>query len=275
MSQLPDSAGDPTLSVLMAVRAPAPYLGAALASLQGQSDGDWELVLVLDGPADEQITNAIDTSADPRIRVLTLPAAAGLATALNAGLATCRGRYVARMDADDVCLPERFARQVSHLEDNPELGLLGAHVEVIDSQDRHVGWRRTTIDHDAIARRLLWRNTFVHPSVLFRRELVVGVGGYDQRVVRLEDWELWLRLLGRTKVANLPEVLLQYRVHEQQHSRRRRFKSTELKVLRRSQMDAAARLGRSRIGAACRHQMWVVYQHLAHAKSLLPRRTAA
>jgi len=253
----------------MAVRAPAPYLADALESLLLQSEDDWELVLVLDGPADRNIMSLIEAFPVARVDLLALEAGSGLAASLNAGLAVCRGRYVARMDADDVCLPTRFAVQLAHLDRHPEVGLVGGQVEVIDADNEHVGWRRTRVDPDAIARKLLWRNAFVHPSVVFRRDLVRSVGGYDERVVRLEDWELWLRLVGRTRMANVPDVVLRYRVHALQHSRRRSFRSTELVVLRRSQIEAARRLGRSRIGAAFRHLVWLVYQRLSHVKSII------
>lgn len=254
------STGSPRVSVLVPLRAPAPYLAEALDSIRAQTESSWELVVVLDGPADENVDRVLTGFGDARLRVLSLPEPVGLAAALNAGLRDCRAPYVARMDADDIALPPRLRLQAEFLDRSPDVGLVGGSAQVVDSEGRPTGWRRPRVDQDAVARTLLWRNAFVHPTVMFRRDLVLEVGGYDARVRRIEDWELWLRLLGRTGLANVADPLVKYRIHQGQHSQLRRFEPLELSVLDRSRADAAARLGRSRVGAAARHRCWVLYQ---------------
>jgi hypothetical protein len=175
------------------------------------------------------------------------------------------------MDADDVSYRERLDRQVAVLESDGRIALVGASAETIDGNGRHVGWRYTGHSEWPIERRLLWRNQFIHPTVAFRREAILSVGGYDERVVRLEDWELWLRLVGRATLVNLPEPLLQYRLHAGQHSRSRWFSHGELAVLNNSRSDAALRIGRSRTYASGQHFAWVAYQRAMFLRQRLKR----
>ena len=263
----------PAVSVLVAVRSPAPYLFEALESIRVQSTSDWELLVVLDGRPDSLVSSTLDDFADSRLRVVRRSEPAGLSAALNAGIRECRGTYVARHDADDVALPRRLELQLGRLSTNPGLGVLGGQAELISAAGRHLGVRYVPQDNARISRRLLWRNTFVHPSIIYRRELVLEVGGYDETIRRLEDWDLWLRLLGRTEMANLPDVVVRYRTHEAQHSRERRFAPAELSALSVSRRAAAERLGHSALSTHIQNASWIAYQRARHAAtSHTPRR---
>ncbi len=196
----------PRLSVVMSVRDGLPWLAEAIDSVLTQTFQDFELVVVDDGSTD--CTPAILGSiTDPRVRVLT-QAATGLTVALARGIAESRGMLVARMDADDVALPERFARQVAFLDGHSEVGLLGTGCHEIGPSGEIVRMIRPPVD-DAILRRvLIRRNPFVHASVMLRREALEAAGGYETRVPVAQDYDLWLRMSRITRMANLPEPLV-------------------------------------------------------------------
>jgi glycosyltransferase involved in cell wall biosynthesis len=195
----------------------------AVESILGQTFGDFEF-LVEDSSTDGT-TEILERYAarDPRIRVEIQPKH-GVAAALNGLIDRARGEFIARMDADDVALPERFARQVEHLRAHPECVLVGSRVRIIDLEgDPLCDWC-TMQRHEEIESSYL-RGARVtamsHPSVMMRREAVLAVGKYRPSVV--EDIDLFLRLAEYGRIANLPEVLLRYRIHADNVSRTASF----------------------------------------------------
>jgi glycosyltransferase involved in cell wall biosynthesis len=144
---------------------------------------------------------------DPRL-VVERQARAGLAVALNRALGRARAPLIARLDADDIALPSRFERQRAFLQAHPHVGLLGTAARVVDESDRDVEIIRPPEDDRAIRRALIRRNPFVHSSVMLRRALVSSVGGYDEAFAVAQDYDLWLRLSPRTRMANLAEPLV-------------------------------------------------------------------
>ena len=204
----------PLVSVLLPVRNGAVTLVRAIASIRAQTLTEWELVVVDDGSTDgtgELL--AVATQEDARIRVLRQPAL-GLVAALNAGLAAAHGEFIARMDADDECHPERLARQAAWLQAQPELGVVSCLVEF--GGDRaaragyalHVDWLNSLADAGEIALNRFVESPLAHPSVMFRRELVEKHGGYRTGDFP-EDYELWLRWLDAgVAMAKVPERLL-------------------------------------------------------------------
>lgn len=207
----------PGISVVMSVHNCERYVAEAIQSILVQTRGDFEFIILDDGSTDrcwEIITEY--ASLDNRIRALRR-AHAGLTTRLNQGLQLARGKYVARMDADDVSLPERFERQTAHLGDHPECVVLGTHVERIDSEGLPIDTVIYPLSHEAIDRALLGRPkdgpTIAHPSVMMRRQAVLAAGGYRAEFVAAQDRDLWLRMAERGKLANLPRPLVKYRCH--------------------------------------------------------------
>jgi hypothetical protein len=208
------------VSILMSVyNTPADYLRESWESIQAQTCRHWELVLVDDGSTDRATVAEIDRiAADPRVRLLRLPANTGLAAALNAGLPHCRSDLVARMDADDVMLPGRLALQVAYLRAHPDVAILGAQIQA----DRD-GKLFPPTSHPAVITRAIidgqraagpkgiW---FVnHPTVIFRRAAIQALGGYPVHRVA-QDLALWLRAFRAGLVIhNLPDVVLRYRLH--------------------------------------------------------------
>ncbi|MCW1248718.1 glycosyltransferase [Acaricomes phytoseiuli] len=182
-----------------------------------------EIVVVRDGPVPEPLEAVLRAfEADPQpvpLRVLRMPAAQGLAGALDAGLAECRNDIVARMDADDVCLPERFEYQLPYLRVGYDI--VGSAIEEIGAaEDEPLAYRRIPTDPAEISANTGFRSPFHHPSVVYRRSAVQAVGGYGD-LLRMEDFWLWLRLLrAGYRGVNLPEPLVRYRVSAGAYQRR-------------------------------------------------------
>lgn len=195
----------------------AETLPAALESVMAQTDPAWELVAIDDGSEDASWT-VLQTYArrDGRIRPIRTPHR-GLVAALNLGVAVSAAPLIARLDADDLCRPERLARQRGHLEARPEVGLVGCHVEFggdpvrSAGYARHVAWTNTLTTHEAIAGGRFVESPIVHPSVMYRRELLARLGPYRAGDFP-EDYELWLRWLeAGVRMEKVPEPLLVWR----------------------------------------------------------------
>jgi len=215
----------PAISILMPVRNEERFLPAALASLRAQTFADWELVAVDDHSTDQTAAILAAASAtDLRIRVLT-PPGRGLVPALNAGLAVCQAPLVARMDGDDVCHPERLARQIAFLHNHPEVGLVSCNFRHFPRGHLKIGmlayeeWQNGLLDHAAIMRDRFVESPVVHPTVLLRRELLEQVDGYRD-MGWAEDYDLWLRLAtAGARFASLPEVLFYWRDRPERSTR--------------------------------------------------------
>lgn len=201
----------PRVSVVMPVRDGQRHLSEAIESVLAQTLSDLELVVVDDGSRDS--TPAILEEAAGRDARITVhrQAPGGLTAALNAGCARARAPLIARMDADDVMLGDRLARQVEQLDARPELAALGGGVVLIDEEgheiDREPGRPRLE---------LLERNDLIHATVTMRAEAFHELGGY--RFDQAEDYDLWLRLEERHGLAALPEPVIRYRLHPGQFS---------------------------------------------------------
>lgn len=206
----------PRVSVVLPVFNALATLPRAVASVRAQTLADWELTAVDDGSTDgsgEWLAQA--AKGEPRLRVLRRPHA-GLVPALNAGLAAARGEFIARLDADDECLPDRLAAQVALLETNPSLGVAGCLVDFAGDRAAqagyaaHVDWLNSLVTPDDIALGRFIESPHAHPSVMFRREPVARHGGYRDGPFP-EDYELWLRWLeAGVRMAKAPRVLLRW-----------------------------------------------------------------
>jgi glycosyltransferase involved in cell wall biosynthesis len=211
------------VSILLPVRDGASTLPAALDSISAQTLGDWKLVVVDDGSSDATPDLLRDFArSDSRVLVLRTPPQ-GIAAALQAGAARCTGRYLARMDADDLMHPERLARQVAHLEKAPEVGLVSCRVRyggAAAGYAEHVDWINAQDSAERMSLRRFVEAPVAHPSVLFRRELLDRHGGWLAGDFP-EDYELWLRWLeAGVRFAKCPEELLVWNDPPQRLSRR-------------------------------------------------------
>jgi glycosyltransferase involved in cell wall biosynthesis len=215
------------LSVLMSVYAKESprYLRQSLESLAAQTLRADEIVLVEDGPLGAELTDAIDEA----VRILPvvpvrIETQSGLGNALRVGLDACRGEYVARMDSDDICAAERFARQLDFLERNPQVDVAGSAIaEFRDDPQMAESIRRLPETGDELMRFARYRNPLNHVTVMFRRQSVLDAGNY-QPCEGFEDYHLWVRMLSRgCGLHNLPDVLVHVRCGNGMHRRRGGF----------------------------------------------------
>ncbi len=207
------------VSVILPVRNGGGYLVGAVESILSQTFRDFELLAIDDGSTDGAVDALHAAARDARLRRID-SGGKGLAHALNLGLKASRADLVARMDADDLALPERLARQVAFLDAHPEIAVLGAQAAFIDANGALTGEQThfPTAARD-VAAALLSRGCVVkHPTVLARKSAILAAGGYRSAFVPAEDFDLWLRVAECAGVANLPDVLLRYRIHAAQTS---------------------------------------------------------
>jgi glycosyltransferase involved in cell wall biosynthesis len=195
------------------------YITEALDSIIEQTFRDFELIVIDDGSADRSSTIIESyTKKDRRVSVHR-QSNSGLITSLNRGCSLARGKYIARMDADDVSLPERFERQLEYLERHPHVGLLGTWIQDLGPNgEPGPVWPLPTTPA-LIAWFLMFGNCIAHPSVMGRRELIQKLG-YRTEATHVEDYDLWIRLSAVSGLANLPEVLVKCRVLNQSVSGR-------------------------------------------------------
>lgn len=206
----------PAVSVLMSVYNGLPHLGAAVESILAQTFTDFEFVIIDDGSKDgstEQLRRYVDL--DPRI-VLVSRANRGLIASLNEAAELSRAPLLARMDADDVSHPTRFARQVETFAGRSGLIALGTWVRFIDASGRVTGTGEgSPVGEAAVANAFVEGTGFVaHPTLMMRREAFEAVGGYRAAYLHAEDLDLLYRLSFAGTIDNLPEHLLDYRTHE-------------------------------------------------------------
>lgn len=210
-------AGEMRVSVVMPVYNEAESLGEALASLAGQTEPEFEVIAVDDGSTDATRELLAEWARrDPRVRPVRQPHT-GIVAALNRGLAEARGRYIARMDADDVAHPDRLRLQADYLDRHPETGLVACRAEYLgDARQRRglalfVEWTNSLLSAEQIAAYRFVESPLIHPTVMFRRDLVERFGGYRAGPFP-EDYELWLRWLeAGVRMEKLPETLLGWR----------------------------------------------------------------
>ncbi|AYB49149.1 glycosyltransferase group 2 [Candidatus Williamhamiltonella defendens] len=188
-------------------------LEASLKSLFKQTFRNFECIVV-DDSTDLALADFCKQLClqDSRFVYVKPPNRLGLAASLNLALQKARGDWVARFDADDICMPDRIAQQVEFLSKNKDVDVLGGAVEVVDDSLNRLGFKFYPKTHDEIVKKSHFINPLAHPTVMFKRDLVLKVGCYDSSFKSAEDLELWLRLTNKgAKFANLDQILIQYR----------------------------------------------------------------
>lgn len=221
----------PDVSVLMPVRDGGPYLAPALESVLGQTGVAFEVICVDDGSADDT-WHVLRGYAErhPNLRVHRAEGR-GISDALNQALDLSRGRFVARMDADDLCRPGRLALQARRLDAHPELGVLGGQALVIDAEGRDRGRLRVPVGAERVRAALQTSSPLIHPTVMMRRGPVLAAGGYRRLLDGAEDYDLWLRLAPSVRIDNLTQPVLLYRRHRDQKTARQPFRQARLAAL--------------------------------------------
>jgi glycosyltransferase involved in cell wall biosynthesis len=201
----------PYLSVLLSVRNEERRVRAAVDSIRLQSWTDWELIIVNDASADHTGSILRELAAlDERIRLVQNVENRGLAASLNAAFGMASGELIARMDGDDKSLSERFTKQIAFLQANPDIHVVGTAAYTIDGLGMRTGVANRRITHDELVAHIYRESPFIHPSVMLRRQVLSGLGGYDEGFRRSQDYDLWLRGCRRFRYHNLEEPLLEY-----------------------------------------------------------------
>lgn len=219
-------------SVLMAVhRSDNPaFLRQALDSLARQSMPAAEVVIVCDGPLPHELEAVLTTtSASLPQKMVYLPTSRGLGAALRIGLKVCSHDIVARMDADDICEPQRLEVQLREIESRI-LDVVGTFATEIDEAGSSLQLRRVPLVQREIYRRV-WACPFIHPSVMFRKPAILAVGSYDSYLRTRQDYDLWYRCVGSgLRMANIPLPLIQYRVASQPKNRSLRVVAAQVRI---------------------------------------------
>lgn len=202
----------PIISVIMPVYNCEKYVGEAVQSILNQTFTDFELLIVDDCSTDATVS-IIKSISDARINLIRKEKNSGYTDSLNYAITIAKGKYIARMDGDDISLPNRFQRQVEYLNAHQDVILCGTGIQIIDS-DKIL---KHPVNHEDIKVKLCFSNAIFHPSVMGRTE-AFSEYKYNKEFEPAEDYDLWTRLVFAGKLANIDEVLLDYRVHPNQIS---------------------------------------------------------
>jgi len=210
------------------------YIKQALESIYNQTRKPNEIVLVVDGPVDDDIKNVIsEYSTLESFRVIWLEKNSGHAVARQTGLQAANNEYIAIMDSDDIAVPDRFEKQIAYLVGHPECDIVGGQItEFIGGPSNIVGRREVPLDNEDIYKYMKSRCAFNHPTVMFRKNAVLSVGNYKDWFWN-EDYYLWIRMMMNGCVmANLPDVLVNMRSGLDQYSRRggKRYFDSEIGI---------------------------------------------
>jgi|GEM_PF-605453 len=201
----------PRVTVLIPTYHDAPFLGAAIDSILAQTFTDFEL-LVIDDASTDRSREIVEAYRDPRIRLIVNETNRGGAGARNRGLAAATGEYVAQLDGNDVAFPRRLAEQVAYLDAHPEVAVAGSQGTMIDVVGRTIGVYPRPITELGIRWSGIFQSPLIHSSVMWRRAILWDeLGGYDERLRSVEDFELSVRAAKRYAIHNLPEPLVAHR----------------------------------------------------------------
>lgn len=220
---------NPKISVLMSVyKEPLNWVTEAIESILNQSFSDFEFIIVNDNPESDELKSFLDDYAkkDTRINIITNPQNLGLTKSLNIGLTHCKGEYIARMDADDISIPYRFEEQVKCLDNHPEIGIVGTYAVDINEEGKILNKKNLYEKGEDLKALTLFATPFVHPSVMFRKEIIIK-NPYDLNCRVGQDRELWCRLKDKTGFYNIPYTLIKYRKSSQQAFQKAGKKLTE------------------------------------------------
>lgn len=203
----------PAITVLLSVYNAEKYVGIAIDSILNQTFTDFELIAVDDRSTDKswEIVQQY-AKQDSRIIALRNEVNLGGCKTLNVGLKLAKGKYVARLDNDDWSYPDRLEKQFNFLESHPDVGIVGGVMEIMNQSGEVTGKRTYNISDDEIRKKIFRYSPFSHPLVMTRKSVLDKVGYYDPAYAPADDYDLYFRLGSESKFANLPDVLLRYRI---------------------------------------------------------------
>lgn len=204
----------PLVSVIMSVYNAEKFLHSAIESITNQTFTDFEFIIVEDCSTDKTLEILKEfKEKDNRIKIIQKEkneGPKGFIKNLNVGLNMAQGKYIARMDADDISLPERFQKQVTFLENNPEIFMVGAQIDFINEKNEIIGEKAGALEHEEIVKKMTSQIQLFHPVIMFRNHQNIK---YREKFLYCEDYDLYLNLITQgKKLANLNEKLLNYRI---------------------------------------------------------------
>ena len=200
------------ISVVMSTNNDEKYIESSIESILSQTFSDFEFIIVNDGSTDKT-NEIIETYSKKDSRIITLinKDKIGLTKSLIKGIDICRGKYIARQDADDISISTRFEAQVACFNDNPRLGLLGTGITRINDQSRILEKPAVIVSDKVIKQHLDYGNVFAHGSIMMKKKVYFEAGGYNSFFRFAQDLDLWLRIAKISEVGNLPERLYLWR----------------------------------------------------------------
>jgi glycosyltransferase involved in cell wall biosynthesis len=249
----------PDVDVLLPVMFPAPWLSATLSGIEHQRNVHVHLVLVVHGETAELTGLLAQYSGD--FTAVQVPIEESFSHVLNTGLAYCRTDFVARCDSDDIPSNDRFFKQLNYLLENQHVSAVSSDATLIDENDQVLGTRTTPPTPGAIRRRMRWKTAIIHPSVMFRKNIIEGLGAYSLEAKSVEDYDLWLRLLAVSEIGHLSEPLLEYRIHKNQVSQSRATNNAGIRQIKTSRLNLAIASGESVFMAKIRQAIWAMRQY--------------
>ncbi|MEK7069690.1 MAG: glycosyltransferase, partial [Patescibacteria group bacterium] len=216
---------NPLVTVLMPVYNGEKYLKKAIESILSQNFKEFEFLIIDDGSTDKS-AEIIKSFNDARIRMESNGANLGLIKTLNKGFGMSKGKYIARMDCDDISLPNRLSTQVSFMEKHPEIGVCGSWVKIIGLKNEFIN--KYPQNNEEARAYLLFNTPLAHPAIIIRKSILeICQFKYDENYRHAEDYELWSRIIDYAQISNIPKVLLHYRMHHESVSKKNSSEQAE------------------------------------------------
>lgn len=228
---------NPLVSVIMPVFNGETFLKESIQSILNQTYKNFEFIIINDGSTDTSASILSHfTNKDNRIKIYTFLDNAGVVRCLNKGIELSQGKYIARMDADDISLPNRLKKQVLFLEQNPKYYLIGSQTEMINQKGKQLGvFTQLYSSYEELKISSLFYSPFSHPTIMIKKEFLNSTS-YHSDFHKIEDYDLWIRLLENNFASNLNETLLLYRIHPGQETQNENnIRVSNLKKLYRRQ----------------------------------------
>lgn len=225
------------------------YLQKAIDSILTQTYSNFEFIIIDDSNNIKTI-NYLESKAqeDNRIKFIHNPSKLGFVKSLNLGLKLSSGKYIARMDSDDISCQYRLEKQVQYLETHEEISILGGNIIIIDEHGNSTGERKYKTSFEEISKTMFYRNPLAHPTVMYRKSILGKIGYYDETFSMAEDYEMWLRAIKMGLIVeNIDEVLVNYRMADDYHTKRS-YKNWKFNLLAKVKNFNYRYLGRNSLG---------------------------
>ena len=222
---------NPQVSIIMPVYNGEKYIKETIESILSQTFKDFEFIIIDDHSTDNSV-NIISSFKDPRIKLSVNEKNLGLSNTLNLAIENSKAKYIARMDHDDISLPNRIEEQFNFMEQNPEIGACGTYIKMFGFGEPRI--KKFPLKGSDIKAELLLHSPMAHPTVMFRKEVLKKYDlKYNSEYDGAEDYDLWERMNTVTIMANIPKILLNYRLHESQLSRISPTKKAKVEKIQR------------------------------------------